>query len=271
MNARCRYKRRDDSPGPGSYDIGCYSPLYMKHLTHGRFSRSNRSQDTRDFYFGAAMSSTSASFGRDSPGPVYFAGGEPGKPFPGPRASICTAPGFSGTGAIQRPFLQPSCSPGPKYKYTDVTKNGGPEFSLGGRSAIAKRPGCSPGPVYNPNPRIIGNITQSRSGSYSLGVRDNPPQAGDEPGPGAFQVSTRQMNATKKRAPASSIHIRYSDRKGLLKIPDPQTPGPETAVPTLPGAVGSDLSAYGGFNRGPGHADAVMNMSLPVGLYLPYT
>jgi hypothetical protein len=26
---------------------------------------------------------------------------------------------------------------------------------------------------------------------------------------------------------------------------------------------GSDLSVHGGFNRGPGHADAVMNMSLP--------
>ena len=71
-----RYKRRDVTPGPGSYNIGWTHTRTVgqpdwSRPTHGALTRANRGQDTRDFYFGAGMASTSASFGRDSPGPIY--------------------------------------------------------------------------------------------------------------------------------------------------------------------------------------------------------
>ena len=49
----------------------------------------------------------------------------------------------------------------------------------------------------------------------------------------------------------------------MLKVSMSETPGPETGLGELPGCIGSDLSVHGGFNRGPGHADAIMNMSKP--------
>jgi hypothetical protein len=64
-----RYKRRDTSPGPGAYNLGVYSPTYHKDITHGGLPRASLTQDTRDFYFGANQSKSSAMFGRDSPGP----------------------------------------------------------------------------------------------------------------------------------------------------------------------------------------------------------
>jgi hypothetical protein len=172
-------------------------------------------------------------------------------------------PGFSGSGAIQRPYLEPTASPGPKYLFVDHTQASAPNYSLAGRAAIAKIAARSPGPTYNPNSTLIGNITQTRAGAFSLGARAFTREAGDEPGPGAFEVGQVQMDATRHRSPSSSIHIRYSDRKGKLKVPKADTPGPETSKPDLPGCIGSGLSIHGGFNRGPGHADAVMNMSLP--------
>ena len=265
-----REKRRQITPGPGAYNLGWTldasrgigQPNWSKS-THGAMSRSGRSQDTRDFYFGSAMSNTSASFGRDSPGPVYQTAGDPGKPFPGPRASQSTAPGASSSGAIQRPFLEPTCSPGPKYLYFDNTKTRNPVYSLGSRNAIPPAPERSPGPTYYPTPKLIGNITQSSAGCFSMTARPYEREKGDEPGPGAFDVGPRQLDASRRRAPKQSIAINFNDRKGMLKVPTSETPGPETGLSELPGCIGSDLSVHGGFNRGPGHADAVMNMSKP--------
>ena len=159
-----RYSRRDTTPGPGAYDLGVYSPTYHKDITHGKMSRARMGQDTRDFYFGANQAKSSAMFGRDSPGPVYQAGGSPGKPFPGPRASLSLTPGFSGSGAIQRPFLEPTCSPGPKYMYKDPTlRRTEFDLSMASRAAKPPEPERSPGPAYYPSPNIIGNVNDNRA------------------------------------------------------------------------------------------------------------
>ena len=264
-----RYKRADTSPGPGSYDLGPYSPTYHKDITHGALGKSSISQDTRDFYFGANQAKSSAMFGRDSPGPVYQSGGSPGKPFPGPRASICTQPGFSGSGAIQRPFLEPTCSPGPKYLYTDKTKvNTTYDFSMASRAAKPPEPERSPGPAYNPNPELIGNINQPNNNiSFTMTARAYDRPKGDEPGPGAFEVTQMQLDATKTRLPSHAIAIRYedrgpdphrrADRHGKIRVPKYPSAGPETGKG---GKMCQDLSKHGGFNRGPGHADAIANM-----------
>eukprot|EP01047_Picozoa_sp_COSAG01_P001468 COSAG01_NODE_33_length_35013_cov_86.824144_31_plen_154_part_00 len=109
--------------------------------------------------------------------------GDPGKPFPGPRASVCTAPGAGQMGAIQRPFLQPSDSPGPRYLYVDTTMRATPSCSLGSRNAIPPPPARSPGPCYNPSAALIGNVTQPRA------VRSHPPH----PRPLPFSLD-RDMN-----------------------------------------------------------------------------
>jgi hypothetical protein len=72
-------------------------------------------------------------------------------------------------GAIQRPFLQPSDSPGPRYLYVDTTMRATPSYSLGSRNAIPPPPARSPGPCYNPSAALIGNVTQPRA------VRSHPP------------------------------------------------------------------------------------------------
>lgn len=269
-----RYQRRDVSPGPGAYNLGVYSPTYHKDITHGKMARASLTQDTRDFYFGANQAKSSAMFGRDSPGPVYQAGGSPGKPFPGPRASQSTAPGFSGSGAIQRPFLEPTCSPGPKYLYKDTTlKRTEYDFSMASRAAKPPEPERSPGPVYNPNPDLIGNINDNRAGAFTMTARPYEREKGAEPGPGAFEVTTTQLDATKTRLPKHYIAIRYDDRgpdihrmadkKGKIKVPKYPTPGPETGNGKSTGRIGENLSKHGGFSQGPGHAAAIDNMSLP--------
>lgn len=267
-------RRRDTSPGPGAYNLGVYSPTYQKDITHGSMSKASISQDTRDFYFGANQAKSSAMFGRDSPGPVYQAGGSPGKPFPGPRASLSCTPGFSSSGAIQRPFLEPTCSPGPKYLYKDTTLPRTEfDISMASRAAKPPEPERSPGPAYNPNPDVIGHINDTRAAAFSMTARPHAREKGAEPGPGAFEVTSAQLDATKTRLPKHYIGIRYDDRgpdmhrladkKGKLKVPKYPTVGPETGNGIGTGRIGEDLSKHGGFCQGPGHAAAIDNMSLP--------
>ena len=274
-----RYKKRNSGPGPGSYDLGhAGGASYHKEIKGVAIPRSNPKQDARDFYFGAAMGQSSAMFGRDSPGPVYQTGGSPGKPFPGPRASVATAPGFSTGGEIQRPFLEPTCSPGPKYLYEDTTKSKTTyDFSMASRAAQPPEPERSPGPAYNPNPEMIGNITQQRSGAYSMTMRPHERPKGDEPGPGAFDVGssfrTDQLDSTKPRLPKHYIGIRFDDRgpdmhrkedrKGKIRVPKYPTAGPETGNGKGAGLLLENVSKHGGFSQGPGHAAAIDNMSLP--------
>ena len=59
-----RQKRQQASPGPGAYEV--YAPhTCASRATHGKFGRSSKGQDNRDFYFGCALSSTTSAYGRD--------------------------------------------------------------------------------------------------------------------------------------------------------------------------------------------------------------
>eukprot|EP01047_Picozoa_sp_COSAG01_P001469 COSAG01_NODE_33_length_35013_cov_86.824144_32_plen_114_part_00 len=54
--------------------------------------------------------------------------------------------------------------------------------------------------------------------SFTLAPRPRDRETADEPGPGAFEVGRTQLDATRRRQPASSLHIDYNDRKGLLQV-----------------------------------------------------
>ena len=79
----------------------------------------------------------------------------------------------------------------------------------------------------------LGNVNQTRSGAYSMGQRIPSPEKGSpEPGPGAFDVTDRELDATRRRSRKEiSIAERFDDRRGKVQVPKKHTPGPETALP----------------------------------------
>eukprot|EP01052_Picozoa_sp_SAG31_P033678 SAG31_NODE_3837_length_3834_cov_1.902276_5_plen_344_part_00 len=254
-----RPRVRDNGPGPAAYVLD--KPWDQRHRGGaGRWSTASKDVPPRQFYQGAGPNLASSMFGADSPGPVYGTGGGCGKWAPGPRAAGgMVPPGFSPGGQVQRPSLQPSISPGPKYLYEDTTLEATRRSTMAGRSAIPKPQALSPGPTYNLRTAqgSMGNVNQNRAAGYSIRQTLPSPEKVMEPGPGAFDVTDREIDATRPRAKRLTIAERFDDRRGKIRVPRQKYPGPETAQPDY---LSCTVGAKGGtFGRSPAHGDSILD------------